>query len=74
MSVNNQLVICKNKKGEFCVHENFCVDNDFKPSKSSLLKKCKTLQEAIKFGNKFCREEIVEYGTIIDDNCLGVGK
>lgn len=64
------LVIFKNKKGEIEVHEHFCVDNAFAPSKGSLLNTSKTIEEAIKFANKYCSEEIVEYGYHIDNNCL----
>jgi hypothetical protein len=63
------LVILK-KKGKFEVHHHFCVDNDFVPTKETLLKKVKTLVEAIKFANKYCRKEVVEYGYYICDSCL----
>jgi len=69
MSTNNQLVIIK-KKGMFEIHENSCVDNPFKPNKGTYLNKRKTLKEAIKFANKYCREEIVEYGYYIGNSCL----
>jgi len=69
MSTNNQLIIIKKK--EFEVHENLCVDNDFEPSKDTLLKKFKTLKEAIKFANEYCNEwPGVEYGYWISEECL----
>jgi len=73
MSTNNQLIITKSKRHKnslFQVHENLCVDNEFKPNQSNLLKKFKTLLEAIKFSNKYCRENMVEYNTYIDNSCL----
>ena len=74
MSTNNQLIITKSKRHKnslFEVHENLCVDNEFKPNKNTLLKKFKTLQEAIRFANKYCNEYPgVEYGYHILDNCL----
>lgn len=74
MSANNQLIITR-KKDKFQIHENFCMDNDFEPDKASLLKTEKTLEEAIKFANKYCQENIVEYGYHISNNCLtGGGK
>ena len=72
MSSNNQLIILK-KKQKFEVHHHFCVDNNFKTSKGTLLKKFKTLDEAIRYANAYCREEIVEYGYHIMDNCLENG-
>ena len=48
MSANNQLLIIKNNKNLFEVHENLCVDNDFIPDKTSLLSTHKLLTEAIK--------------------------
>ena len=69
MSANNQLVILKkNKKYE--IHMDFCVDNEFEPTKSSLLKREKDLVSAIKFAKQYCAEEMVEYGYSINDNCL----
>lgn len=58
MSSNNMLIIIEKK---FEVHINDCVDNNFKSSKNTLLKKCKSLSEAIKFANDYCNEEMVEY-------------
>ncbi len=69
MSTNNQLII-KKKKGYFEVHHQLCVDNDFQPNKGSLLSKFKSLQEAIKFCNRYIRKEPVEYGYYILENCL----
>ena len=70
MSANNQLIILK-QKGKFSVHMNYCVDNEFKPSKNSLLKEFSTLKEAIKYSNEYCREyPYVEYGYTICDSCL----
>lgn len=70
MSTNNQLIILK--KGEyFEVHENLCVDNDFIPSKETLLKRLKTLVIAIRFANMYCKiYPGVEYGYYIKDSCL----
>jgi len=59
MSSNNQLIILKNKKVKrfpFEVHHNLCVDNDFEPSKDTILKKFKTLVGAIKYANEYCNE------------------
>lgn len=76
MSSNNQLIILKNKKGEIEVHHNLCVDNDFTPSKKSLLKsfkdkdKNKNLKQAIKFAQEYCRTEFVEYGYHIEERAL----
>lgn len=70
MSSNNQIVIIRGGKGEFEVHLNSCVDNDFEPLKRTLLKKFKTLELAIKFANDYCAEEMVEYGYRITENCL----
>ena len=70
MSTNNQLVILKGKKF-IEVHENLCVDNDFYSNKETLLKKFKTLKQAIKYANKYCNEyPYVEYGYYVEDNCL----
>lgn len=69
MSSNNQLIILK-EKGKYSVHLHFCVDNPFRASKDNLIKKFKTLVEAIKFANDYCIEEMVEYGTHICDSCL----
>lgn len=69
MSSNNSLVILRNK-GEFEIHENFCVDNPFKPTKENLVGKEETLIKAIKFAQSYCRENLVEYGYIISDDCL----
>ena len=70
MSSNNQLVILKNKKGEFEVHYNLCVDNEFIPTKQSLLIKEDNLISAIRFANDYCRKEMIEYGYYIDNSCL----
>jgi hypothetical protein len=70
MSINNQLLIIKSKKG-FEVHENMCVDNYFKPNKNTLLKVEDTLIKAIKYAKQCCNEyPYVEYGFTISDNCL----
>lgn len=70
MSSNNQLIIMK-VKNEFCVFHDLCVDNDFEPSKDTLLKKEDTLEKAIRFANEYCNEyPYVEYGYYIDDSCL----
>lgn len=64
MSANNQLVILK-KEDCFEIHLNGCVDKDFIPSNNSLIDIEDSLELAIKFANKFCMEEIVEYGLSI---------
>jgi len=70
MSTNNELFIIK-ENGEFEVHENLCVDNDFESDKESLLKSFPTLQKAIKYANEYCNEwPGVEYGYHICDSCL----
>ena len=48
MSANNRLVILKNKKGEFEIHIDSCVDNEFFPNHNSLLTKESCLIDAIK--------------------------
>lgn len=68
MSTNNQLIIIK-QGSLFCVHEDLCVDNDFKPTNESLLYKAKTLKQAVEWANEYCKREIVEYGTKISDEC-----
>ena len=68
MSTNNQVIILK-KKGIFEVHENICVDNDFKSSKETLLHKNKILEDACSFANKYQQENIVEYGIYLHPNC-----
>ena len=70
MSSNNQLIILK-ENGKFQVHENLCMDNPFKPSKNTLLKELKTLEWAVKFAQKYQRENLVEYGTYISPTCWG---
>ena len=69
MSANNELIILKNKKGEFEIHENLCVDNEFEPDNKSLLTKESCIIDAIRFANDYCRKEIVEYGYSFDDSC-----
>lgn len=69
MSTNNQLIILK-EGNYFCIHENPCMDNEFEQNEESLIKTEKTLEEAIKFANKYCKEEMIEYGYNIDDSCL----
>lgn len=68
MSSNNELIILKER--DFEVHMNSCVDNKFISSRETLLKKFKILQEAIKYANKYCNEEMVEYGYRIYDSAL----
>lgn len=66
MSANNQVVIVE-KKGKFYIYENWCVDNEFKPSKNNLLKIENDLRKAIKFAEKYCNEyPYVEYGYTIN--------
>lgn len=70
MSSNNQLIIGK-KKNKFYIHENLCVDNEFKATKNNLLEKSDTLKEAIKYAQKYCQEyPYVEYGYQISEECL----
>lgn len=70
MSINNQLIIRKNK-GHFEVHENLCVDNNFEETDKNLLKKFKTLIMAIKYAQEYCNEyPYVEYGYYITDEAL----
>lgn len=68
MSANNQLIIIK-QGSLFCVHEDFCVDNDFEPTNENLLYKAKTLKQAVQWANEYCSREIVEYGIKISDEC-----
>ncbi len=68
MSTNNQLIIIK-KKGNFEVHENLCVDNDFESSEETMLKEFKTIEDSLKFCNKYMKENIVEYGIYAHPSC-----
>lgn len=68
MSTNNQLIIIK-KNGKYQVHENYCVDNFFIPSKQTLHKELKTLKSALKFCDEYKRENLVEYGTYVHPSC-----
>ena len=74
MSTNNELIILKNdkhKRKPFEVHENFCVDNEFEASGSTILERFETLIDAISFANDYCNEwPGVEYGYHIDESCL----
>ena len=70
MSTNNQLIILKNKKGEFEIHEDLCVDNEFEPENESLLTKESCIEDAIRFANDYCSKNVVEYGYHIDGSCL----
>jgi len=70
MSNNNELIILKNKKGEFEIHENLCVDDELEPDNESLLTKESCIEDAIRFANKYCSENTVEYGYHINDSCL----
>lgn len=70
MSANNEVVILK-EKGVFEVHENPCVDNEFEPSKNTILFRFSTLIEAIKKAKEYCNEyPYVEYGFTIWDSAL----
>ena len=69
MSLNNQLIIRQNSNGRFEVHENSCVDNDFKPSKHTIIKYEDTLEKAVIFAQKYSNEELVEYGIWISPSC-----
>ena len=74
MSTNNELILIKEGKN-FEVHENLCVDNNFEPDKSTLLKSFPALEEAIKYANEYCAEyPYVEYGYHIDGSCLEGAK
>ena len=70
MSTNNKLIILKNKKGKFEIHENRCMDDEFEPNKHTLLKKEDNLIDAIKFAKEYCNEERVEYGFTIEESAL----
>jgi len=70
MSSNNQLIILKEKKFRYGIWMNHCVDNEFDKKTATRLAFATTLEKAIKFANKYCREELVEYGYHIDDSCL----
>ena len=72
MSTNNQLVIIE-KENKFFIHENSCVDNDFKSTKDNLLKIENTLRDAIKWAEEYCNTyPYVEYGYTI--HLEGEGK
>ena len=73
MSSNNQIIILK-ENGKFQVHENHCVDNEFKPSKDTLLKELKTLEWAVKFAQEYQKENLVEYGIYISPTCWGKSR
>jgi len=64
MSSNNQVLIIE-KKDKFNIHENMCVDNDFKPNKNNLINSFDDLREAVNWANNYCMENMVEYGTYI---------
>jgi len=68
MSSNNQLIIIKKNK-VFEIHLNPCVDNDFKPSKETLLIKYNYLKAAHKFAQEYEKENMVEYGIYISPTC-----
>jgi len=61
MSSNNSLVIIR-KKDFFELHENLCVDNDFKPDKDSFIKKDNNLIKLIKYAQSYMGLNYVEYG------------
>jgi len=65
MSSNDQLVILKIGR-KFEVHHNICVDNDFECSADTFLRAFAKLEKAIKWANKYCNENIVEYGVYVD--------
>jgi len=68
MSANNQLIICRAGK-IFGVYENLCVDNPWEKNEEDLIKKLKTLDKAILFANEYCKENLVEYGYTISEEC-----
>ena len=72
MSANNQLIIMKTKSkvNPYEIWEHHCVDNDFRFGENTRLAFATSLKKAIIFANKYCQEEIVEYGYHIDDICL----
>jgi hypothetical protein len=47
MSANNQVIIIEKDK-TYEVHENMCIDNEFKPSKDTMLTRKRDLVKAIK--------------------------
>jgi hypothetical protein len=73
MSSNNQLIIIK-KKGKYQVHENSCVDNDFKANKDTLLKEFNIIEWALKFCNQYMKENLVEYGIYAHPSCWGKSR
>jgi len=62
MSANNELIIIEKGKRKYEIHLNDCVDNEFTPSEETLLCTQASLRKAIEWANKYCRENIVEYG------------
>ena len=72
MSSNNKIIILK-KKGVFEIHMQSNVENDFKPTKNSLLKKHSILEWACKFAQDYQKENTVEYGIFIHPSCWGKG-
>lgn len=74
MSSNNQVIILKNnkhRKKPFEVHENMCVDNDFKPSGKTIISRHESLIKAIKEAKAYCNVyPYVEYGFTINDSAL----
>ncbi len=69
MSANNQLMILK-QKNKYEIWEDHCVDNEFNTETATRLSFQTTLKKAIIFANKYCSENIVEYGYHIDVSCL----
>jgi|WetSurMetagenome_2_1015567.scaffolds.fasta_scaffold330832_4 hypothetical protein len=67
MSANNELVICE-VVGVYGVFENGCVDNDFErpTSLEGALFVTKNLSEAHDYAERYCIENIVEYGIRTD--------
>jgi len=74
MSANNQIVILK-KDEKFEVHINSCVDNDFKSSKKTFLKRFNSVLHALRFANEYCNEyPYVEYGVYTHPSCWEKNK
>ena len=62
MSANNELIIVGKGKRKYEIYLNDCVDNEFTPSEETLICTQESLHKAIEWCNKYCGENIVEYG------------
>ena len=68
MSSNNQLIIRKRNKytNKWDIYMNYCVDNEFEYNKEDIIKTTTSLIQAIKWCNKYMKENLVEYGYYVE--------